>query len=471
MAGGVSSNALEQFSHLVLPLEGVFHHAGLSFHAIQEGDQHRILHARLFLHSRPNGIPEKVVRFSEQQVGYIPLDGLGLGIRDAISLFLSGESFEMRHGTFFFPINPGSHPTAHFNPLHEIGLPASRFALLTLTGAALPKPRFSADLDWNLKANNPPYDSLNELLGEFRLAGYQGDFSCIEIPVTHIVEVDLASPVSGCIAQPGVLLPPSADRSLCSLGLAVYHRGQTIDRRVLSANQMVWEEHERSSPTHHWTGRGRLEIPAGASIKCFAAYGGVGQHEGWIGDPGLFPNWKRTSYECADRGCEVLRDFLFEERRSRKDSRDFEVGVSSLLWMMGFGVLPLRTGRMQDNPDLLLSTPGGRIVLVECTTDVIDKDDKLAKLHARARSMAEQLEKTGSGHVELLPVLVTSLQSSAVMDIEKAAKFGIAVMVKEDLQSALDRSIFPQDPDSLFQEQVQILREKKRMLENDSSPS
>mgnify|MGYP006891164688 CR=1 FL=1 len=97
------------------------------------------------------------------------------------------------------------------------------------------------------------------------------------------------------------------------------------------------------------------------------------------------------------------------------------------------------------------------MALVECTTDVIDKDDKLAKLHARARSMKDQLEKSGSGHVELLPVLVTSLPTAAVIDIEKATKFGILVLTKEGLQSALDRSIIPQDPDLLFQEQVQAL--------------
>lgn len=466
MGNETAVSGLEQFKQLVLPLGEAYIHAGLSYHAIRNGSHLRILHARLFLQSRPTGIPQKVVCFQDQEVGYLSLTDLGFGIMEIVERCHRGEQLETPRGVLVFPVEPNTTAQSHFHPLHEIGLPSKRLIVLTLTGAQIPRSRFSMDLDWSLKANNPPYDSLGELLFEFRLGGYNGDFACLEIPVAHIVEVDFRSQVSGQLAEPGVILPPGIDNNFISLGIVVHHQGVALQRLVLFGDQITWSERENASLSADQYGHGEVEIPSGAAIKCFAAYKGIVQHEGWIGDPGSFPNWRRTAYEWADQGCEALHAFLFGENKGRKDARDFEVGVASLLWMLGFGVLQLRTGRLQDNPDLFLTTSGGRMALVECTTDVIDKEGKLAKLHVRARSMKDQLEKSGSGHVELLPVLVTALPKAAVIDIEKATKFGILVVTKEGLQSALERTIIPQDPDVLFQEQVQALLVRQSHLDD-----
>lgn len=453
-----SQNGIEQFKQQVLPLREAYTHAGLSYHAIWNGSCRVILHGRLFLQARPTGIPHQVVRFLDQEVGYYHLPELGLGALEIIERFSRGESLDTQEGQLLFPLGLGKNAHSQFHPIHEASPPNSRMSLLTLTGAQLAKPRFSNELDWELKANNPPYDSLRELLVEFRLGGYGGDFSCIEVPIQHFAEVDLGSKVSGNLAEPGVILSLGVDRAHLGLGVIVHHQGSAIERRVLSGEQLTWTERETASMPMHQYGCGKLRIPASAALKCFAAYKGLVQHEGWIGDPGTWPNLRRTAYEWADNGCEVLMDFLFAEGKPRRDSRDFEVGVASLLWILGFGILQLRTGRLQDNPDLLLTTPNGRMALVECTTDVIDKEDKLAKLLARTKSMKAQLQKSDLGHVDLLPVLVTALPIAAVMDLEKATKFGILVLTKEGLQSALTRSILPQDADALFQEQVQALQ-------------
>jgi hypothetical protein len=331
-------------------------------------------------------------------------------------------------------------------------------AVLVISGASLPHYRFSPEVNWELKANDPPYDSLGELLNEFLLGGYDGDQSCLEVSIPNIAEVDLSSQVSGSVARPGVMLPPGLDKTPLSLGILVNHQGAVVKRIVLRGDQLTWSQSESSLIPKHQLGIGNVEIPTGAALKCIAVYNGIAQHEAWIGDPGAFPNWKRTAYELADPGCAILRDLLFEEKKPRrKEGGDFEEGVASLLWMLGFGVLHLRSPRMLDNPDLLLTTPHGRLVLVECTVGVIDKDYKLAKLHARARSLRSQLEKAGQGHIDLVPVLVTSLPTASVVDIDKAARFGIGVLTQEGLKSAFDRSIVPQDPDALVTEQQQLL--------------
>jgi len=458
------STGLEQFLRMITSIREAYAYAGFSYHAVRDGSCLTILHARLFLDTSPISVARKRVAFLDQEVGYLSLEDLNLGVLEIINRLAERKPLDLFGEQLLFPLEPGMAPTSSFRPLHELGLPTKRLAVLTLTGAPIRKPRFSMDLDWELKANNPPYDSLTELLSEFRLAGYSGDFSCVEIPAAHVAEVDLQSRVSGDTAKPGVILPPGADRQFLSLGVIIYDQGVGVERRLISADQLEWTPWEVANLPKHQHGVATLRIPVGATLKCFAVYKGIVQHTTWIGDPSLFPNWRRTAYDWADPQFEVLRDCLFEEKRERKESQDFEVGVASLLWMLGFGPLQLRTPRLKDNPDILVTTPGGRMAVVECTTDVIDKDDKLSKLHSRAQSIKGQVERSGARYIELMPILITALPTSAVMDIEKASRFGILVLTQDDLKSALDRSIFPQDADALFQEQLQLLEARQKEL-------
>lgn len=450
------TDAIDLFKKHIATWEAAYSNVGLSYHAVRDGSRLTIMHARLFLHVSPTGVPNRAVKFLDQEVGYLTLNELRLGIWEIIERFTQGETLETPNGQIVFPIDDNQIVRISLQTLHEEGLPSSRLSLLTLTGARLHRERFSLDIDWSLKANDPPYDGMMELLTQYRLGRYNGEFAYLEVPAVHIAELDYDSPVSGEVAEPSVFFPNALDPSFLSLGILIYKGEGVVERLLISGDDLIWSEIESSTSQKY--GRGRVDIPLGAAIKCFVSYQGVTQHERWIADPGLFPNWRRTTYEWADRGCEALRDFLFEEKKPRKDSLDFEVGVAGLLWMLGFGVFHLETKRLKDNPDLIVTTQGGRMALVECTIGVIDTDDKLAKLLSRSRSLKDQLSKSGSAHVDLLPILVTALPADQVMDIEKATKFGIVVLTKETLSSVLERTVFSQDSDTFFQEQVQALQ-------------
>lgn len=448
--------ALDLFKKQVAPWSVAYSNAGLSYHAVRDGSRLFILHARFFLHVFPTGVPRQEVKFLDQEVGFLTLEELKLDVWEIINHFVSGKALETTRGQIVFPVQEGRSVLTAFHTLHEEGLPSSRMSLLTLTGAPHARERYSLDQDWGLKSNDPPFNGVDELLIAYRLGRYNGELAFMEIPAVHVATLDGNSPVSGEVAEPSVFLPRELEASSLSLGVMVHKEGRVIERRILLGSELKW--HEIEDPPNHQYGRGLVRIPLGASIKCFVSYRGVAQHEGWIGDPGSFPNWRRTAYEWADPGCEVLRDFLFEEKKARKESRDFEVGVASLFWMLGFGVLQLRTKRLEENPDLLITTPFGRMALVECTTGVIDTDDKLAKLLSRSKTMKNKLASTGSAHVDLLPVLVTALPFAEVMDFDKATKFGIFVMTKEALLAALERCAFPQDADTTFLDQIQALK-------------
>lgn len=114
----------------------------------------------------------------------------------------------------------------------------------------------------------------------------------------------------------------------------------------------------------------KLKIPEGAVLQCFALYEGFAQHQGWIADPKNHLNPCRVaSLEEFDDKLGILRDYLFEEQKQRREARDFEFGVAWLMWMLGFSVAQAGgTPRTSDSPDIIGATPKGNVVVVECTT-------------------------------------------------------------------------------------------------------
>jgi len=73
-------------------------------------------------------------------------------------------------------------------------------------------------------------------------------------------------------------------------------------------------------------------------------------------------------------------------------------------------------------------------------------------LVARKQSIASKLVSSSASHVELLPILVTPLRRSALIGLEKAYEQGVAIIAREELETALNRALVFQDADDLFQQ-------------------
>jgi hypothetical protein len=310
-------------------------------------------------------------------------------------------------------------------------------------------------VDWELKAAPEPYESLAELGGAFSLGGYGGDSTAIEIVAQPVVAVAMNSVVSGTRAEPAILLARTLDPKRCRLGYRVFSNKMVVARGSFSGDQLEW------SDDGIWRrGVARLDIPQAAVMQCFASYADCAQHHYWIADPKNYQNPRRMTHQATDPQLEVLRDYLFEEQRQRKESRDFECGVALLAWMLGFSVGQIgQTPRLAEAPDFAGTTPNGDMLLVECTTGTLKADSKLQRLVERTRSVRSSLEASGNAHVRVLPVIVTSLERASVeVDIAAANVAGIAVATKETLVSLLGRTISVPDAQAIFDEVWNSLR-------------
>lgn len=453
---------IERFWTDISPWEEAYIHAGLSFVAVRQNGQLHMIYGRLFLRVSPLSVQDSPFESANVVGGYFPLAELGLSPRAFVDKIIASESIETPLGYLLLPITD-SKPSAHLLPYHPEGIGnGSRLEVLMISGAQrhgyIQQPQF----DWELKAAALPFDSLGELLTAYSLGPYKGDFAHLEVIATNVAEMDFNSQVQGTVANPAIFLANALNRQECHLGYRVQLHGQVKDRGTISGKDMAWEPGE-----HFWRGVGTLDIPSGAVLQCFAVYSGAAQHQSWLGDPSLSQNPRRAALEELDDKLTVLRDFLFEESKPRREARDFEIGVTWLLWMLGFNVVHVGAApRLSDATDLLATTPKGHMLLVECTIGHLKAESKLAKLVERAQTIRKRLDASGNHHIRLLPVIATALGREEVKaDLDQAQQLGVVVATREDIQSGVNRTIVVQDPDIFYVQAEESLRSRQEALD------
>lgn len=293
------------------------------------------------------------------------------------------------------------------------------------------------ELDWELKSASTPYDGVADLVDDFGLNPQQLKDSRIEVLAWHVAEIDMASDVGDTDARLACLVASRVDHAAVALNYRVRLNGMTVVRGSLHGDNLVWEQRENMQRAV-----GRIEIPNGAIIQCFANVTGHAHHQYWVANPRALPNPTRAAFEHFDQGLQTLRDFLFDTGRRGRDARDLEFGISWLLWMHGFS--PATFGpnkRTQEAPDILATSPNGHFLVVACTTGGLKADHKLSRLHERSSSLRRRLNEAGHSHVRLISVIVTPLPREEVMaDIEQAERLGILVVTREDIERAITES-------------------------------
>lgn len=355
-------------------------------------------------------------------------------------------------GELRFPPGEAGRYISQYEPFHQDGLSVQqRLSVLRLDGATVEGYVDILAIGWHLRAADKPYHGLEELLFSFGLAPLRQNLNIelVNLPVTLI---DNASSVSGTEAHLGIRLAKTLDRSYVTLGYRVVHQGNVVARASLKGCDLAWEEQPGFQ-----LGGSKINIPETAVVHCFASFNGIAQHFYFLADPSTSQNPRRAVFEVFDPDLSVLSEFLSKQGRG-KNARDLEIGVSWLLWMLGFSTANLGgTARTQDFADLIATTPSGHFLVIECTTGLLRADDKLPKLIQRTQLAREHIQSLR--HLKVLPVLVTSRPREEVRaDLDQAERLGVLVITKEDLDTANQRTLTSNNADSLFSEAEGIIR-------------
>lgn len=444
----LAQQAVHDFLEAISPWAETYTHSTFSFLAVRRDEGLVLLQGRLFLQTSIGNVPARIFNSPSVVAGNIRLGELGLSHTEFLGQIQRAKELTTPVGVLHFPVDGQYGISAFFNAFHQAGLSESnRLPVLTLSGEQRHGLIRQPEVDWELATSVTPYDSLNELLNEFSLGGYTGDFAVVEVVAHTVAFVDFNSKVQGVSAEPAVFLPINANTDKAKINYRVVLHGNVVDRGSIFGDTLTWTIEDSRQ-----RGVGKVDIPSGAVVQCFAIYGNHLHHKGWVGDPSLFQNSRRAAFEEFDPNQVVMRDFLFESQRARKDARDFEVGVAWLLWMLGFSVVHAgATSRTSDAADILATTPAGHTAIVECTVGHLKADSKLSKLVERSKTIRKRLNDSGNSHLKVLAVIVTGLSRAEVKaDLDQAQSLGVAVVTKEDLVTAIDRTVVQRNAEVLF---------------------
>jgi hypothetical protein len=128
--------------------------------------------------------------------------------------------------------------------------------------------------------------------------------------------------------------------------------------------------------------------------------------------------------------------------------------------MLGFSVAHLgSTPRTQDAVDLIATTPNGHFAVIECTTGLLKADHKLPRVVERAETIRKRLDETGSRHLRVLAVIVTSkTRAEIAADVEQAERFKVLVITREDLEQYPIRTLAPPNAEQVFERGEQAVQ-------------
>ncbi|MCC9595325.1 hypothetical protein [Rubrivivax sp. JA1055] len=344
---------------------------------------------------------------------------------------------------------PGNAPHSHYSDSSARDSWFSPLHLQTTGGAG---PGLSSTqllaLDNELRASTPPFDGLNDLfawldLEPAALAGRPSSVTSRIAPPADLIvdQCKLADEVLTLIlhAHPSFLQE--------RIGLMVRAvPGNGIRGRMQVSSEISWQPSEESKRE----AVAKISLKEADSALVVLMVGSATVRRQWFIDPSKARNNRLLAVQHFDHELRKVREAVLETG----DSRRFEQGIASLLFVLGFSpAIQIET----DSPDLIVSTPGGRLLIVECTLRIADFQQKLGKLVDRRASLEKYLKN--SGHFsEVHAALVCRLprdQIAALSDSLLAHK--ILLASHEDLTAGFLRVRHAVDPDEIIQSALKNL--------------
>ncbi len=320
-----------------------------------------------------------------------------------------------------------------------------KYELLAIVGDEL--------LDWELKATDKPFYNLGDLLMHFGLPAYKqtGDSTSFEVIAKAPGLIENTSRILEDNAIIDCIVASNLNTKKIKMGYRLFKRDE-IERGKIDGHLITWILKDEINIGH-------CEIPAeNTSVaQLFLSYEEIAFHQSWIIDPDKHLNPRHGIHQLFDRDLKILSELLFQPDADK--ATDFEFGISSLLNLLGFTVSNYgRIKKLQDGPDIIITTPAGHIGVIECTLGLLNNKDKLSKLVHRTNAIKEKMLLAGYGHLRIQPAIVTPLSKEAVSaDFEKAGKHGIAVICKEDLENFLKQvTLFP-NAEKLFEDAIRLI--------------
>lgn len=318
---------------------------------------------------------------------------------------------------------------------------------LQVSGSA--RPVFSSaelvKFDNELRRAHCPFDGLEDVANWLDLTGSMssGEASSIRVKVSPPIDLIF----DGCSLlnnQLNLKLHAHPKFDLSDVGLAI----RIVPGNGLAARRQV-ADRIRWGGLHdgRLEGMAQIQVESADQVLAMLTIGASTVRRQWFVDPTKARNSRLLAVRHFDQDLALTKNAVLEST----DSRKFEKGVASLLFLLGFSaVLPLET----DAPDLIVTTPSGRLAIVECTTRIADFASKVGKLVHRRGSLSKSLGSSVQ-RLTVSAVLVCQLPRDQIAAQTSALGLHqVILLTGEDLAEAFNRLRFTTDPDRMLDDAI-----------------
>jgi hypothetical protein len=368
----------------------------------------------------------------------VSLRELDLTPTDVLRLLLTG-TFELAGRTLSFPADhSGNHSAFHaaFDGAQWIDPHCA--GKLVINGSNnhfsyIQEPKIYRQL----KVGTESYDSLAELAAGYRMKFDQSMNVHFEFHAARVAEISDRSILEHGRANIGVRLPSTLDRDQVCLSMRLSTHAGVETKLAKGAADLTWD----GDGEGNWLGTVDLSVPNGDAIDCILSYAGFAQHHHRIEEAPELRNTLRLAFQLFDDNLCTLGRVIENKKNKDRDARALEQTVSALLAMRGFKVINAdHIPDLQDIPDILASDTRGNLMVVECTLELPNAKDKLAKLFRKFRTIRDGLDAAGLADVGVSPVLAVAIPKSHITAYyEEARKAGILLWSRESLDEIRNR--------------------------------
>lgn len=297
-----------------------------------------------------------------------------------------------------------------------------------------------AEVDNELRCLKEPFDGVADLASSLSLRDPRSNYEAPRIEIVIEPPIDLIldqSQITDDMVSLAIECSENLMAERLTLGLRTFSQDAGyIRRQIVSA--IKWSEPEVGIRV------GRVSVPSygcESALAMLSAGGWIARRE-WLNHPKKGNNFRRLVMTEFDPNLKRIRKVV---QRPGDYSSEFENAIAAIFYLAGFNVvLPVET----NAPDLILRTPKGRTVLVECTTRISDFASKLGKLVDR-RGQLEAVSQANDQPFPVMATLICGLPGNQVAGADDARRHGIGLVCQEEILSLFDTVLHSPEPDAL----------------------
>jgi hypothetical protein len=293
--------------------------------------------------------------------------------------------------------------------------------------------------DQELRQGDIPFDGMDELVRWLAVSDPRAR------DAVRALQISLRSPCEVAFDRSGfsgdtftIAINAQPTLNTDNLGVAVITFPGTVNEsRKQLGPKMTWRLDRKSTLLQ---GEASIDSPKAERALVILNLGQTFVQRQWFGHPAKSPNERLLAAQCFDQELKQIRHCLFDGSQPEK----FELAVAALAFLRGYSpAVQLET----DSPDILLTTPGGQLVLVECTLQTRDVHSKVGKLVDRRHAITDALAAAKLSR-PVLAILVTRQQRDQIaMSDDEFRSRRVCLVTRHELEEHFRAVGFPHDPD------------------------